>query len=72
MDMNRKLTKGEEELLDMWLAPGGVSKPTQCSTCKYNDFNENGKAICKYFHCKRLQAPVDLYNCPEYEEKGDK
>ena len=72
MDMNRKLTKGEEELLDMWLAPGGVVKHSQCFTCKYNDFNENDYPICKYFHCKRAQVPVDLYNCPEYEEKGEK
>ena len=36
-----------------------------CNTCKFN-----AKGFCMKFRCKRMEAPVDIFDCPEYEDKG--
>lgn len=35
-----------------------------CSKCKYN----NGRT-CEFYKRDRLDVPVDIYNCPSFEEK---
>ena len=41
-------------------------KKNMCSRCKFNE----GRT-CKYYNKDRLEVPVDIFDCPSFEEKDE-
>lgn len=56
-----KIFKEREDIEEQdWKAP-------QCVSCKHNQGRK-----CTYYNTDRLSLPVDMFNCPTYEQKPRK